>query len=80
MYAAADRAPVRRETRTTTDRPLRCGDPVEVQNRLTGAWSAGFEVAEVVTDAPKHNYLLRRSSDGAVLPAHFDGEAVRPRH
>ncbi len=37
---------------------------VEVRNRFDGRWNEGFEVVE---ERPA-GYLLRRRSDGAVLP------------
>jgi hypothetical protein len=78
MYAASDAAATtRHDTRTAIDQFLRSGDPVEVQNRLTGTWSTGFEVEEVVTDAPENHYVIRRWSDGVILPALFNRETVR---
>ena len=50
------------------------GRRVEVQNRFTGAWCSGFEVAEVVAN---HAYRIRRISDGAELPGIFDEQTVR---
>ena len=79
MFAATDRPQAtHHETGPTDDQWIRSGDLVEVQNRLTGTWSTGFEVAEVVADAPDRHYVIRRCSDGDVLPAIFDGEVVRP--
>ena len=50
------------------------GDEVEVRT-FDGRWSAGFGVVAVAGDA----YVVRRQSDGAVLPALFDARDVRPR-
>jgi hypothetical protein len=52
------------------------GNQVEVHSRFTGRWVAGFEVAETL----QHDrYILRRRSDGAVLPVPFPARDVRPR-
>ena len=51
------------------------GAPVEVRNGFTGSWIGGF----VVESHRPDGYRLRRSSDGAVLPASFDESAVRSR-
>jgi hypothetical protein len=54
------------------------GTRVEVRSRFDSRWSRGFEVAEQVdaaVDAPR--YLVRRRSDGSVLPAEFDAEELR---
>lgn len=52
------------------------GKQVEVRSRFSGRWVAGFEVAETL----QHDqYLLRRKSDGAVLPVPFPGREVRAR-
>jgi hypothetical protein len=52
------------------------GKQVEVRSRFSGRWVAGFEVAEAL----QHDrYLLRRKSDGTVLPVPFPGREVRPR-
>jgi hypothetical protein len=51
------------------------GRHVEVRNRFTGAWSRGFDIADVVAGG----YRIRRLSDGSVLPARFLSEDVRPR-
>jgi hypothetical protein len=52
---------------------LRIGRRVEVRNRFDQRWTGGFEVAE----AKPEGYVLRRLSDGAVLPATFPPEDVR---
>lgn len=47
---------------------------VEVRNLYTGDWCRGFAVAEVAAD----ECLLRRLSDGSVLPVAVPLEKVRP--
>jgi hypothetical protein len=49
------------------------GTKVAVRNRYLGTWSAGFEVAALLVDG----YSIRRTSDGAVLPAVIPFEDVR---
>jgi len=49
------------------------GTPIEVVNRFTENWSAGFEVLEVVPDG----YRIRRRSDGTVIPTTFTVSEVR---
>jgi hypothetical protein len=61
----------RPDERLTADLPR--GIPVEVANRFTGAWTPGFSVEA----ATENGYVVRRVSDGAVLPSTFDREAVR---
>jgi hypothetical protein len=52
------------------------GKQVEVRSRFSGRWVSGFEVAEAL----QHDrYLLRRRSDGAVLPVPFPAREVRPQ-
>lgn len=43
---------------------MRIGQQVEVHTHYTGAWATGFEVADVVTEG----YVVRRRSDGSLLP------------
>jgi hypothetical protein len=59
------------DIRTTV---LAVDEPVEVRSRFDQRWTHGFSVAEVGAGA----YLLRRLSDGSVLPAWFPDEMVRP--
>jgi hypothetical protein len=57
---------------------LPIGVRVEIRNRFDGAWASGFEVVR-----PRSNgYVVRRLSDGAVLPVTFAATAVRmaPTH
>jgi hypothetical protein len=53
------------------------GDHVEVRTRYQGSWSRGFTVA-AVRGADRDRYLVRRNSDGMVLPEAFRGDDVRP--
>ena len=55
------------------DRSIRPGTRVEVRSGYRSSWTRGFEVARVEGDA----YVVRRVSDGTVLPAAFDGGAIR---
>lgn len=50
------------------------GDQVQVLSRFDSRWLRGFAVAVVRPEG----YQLRRLSDGAVLPAWFPAEHVRP--
>jgi hypothetical protein len=49
------------------------GTRVEVRIEFDGRWSKGFEVDESVGGG----YVLRRLSDGSVLPRTFPSEVVR---
>jgi len=49
------------------------GTRVEVRRRFDQNWARGFEVAAVV----EGGYLIRRLSDGAILPEPFSPEEVR---
>jgi len=53
------------------------GTRIEVRSRFDQRWARGFEVAEQVAEAPVPRYLVRRRSDGSVLPSEFDAEEVR---
>lgn len=53
---------------------LEPGTRVEVRSRFDEGWSTGFEVAEVRSAG----YLLKRLSDGSVLPSEFGNEDIRP--
>jgi hypothetical protein len=61
------------EHETEVEDRLRPGTKVEVRKRFDASWARGFEVAEVVTDG----YLVRRLSDGDVLPLAFPPAEVR---
>ena len=54
---------------------LLAGTEVEVLTRYERRWTTGFEIAAVDDDG----FLLRRHSDGAVLPASFSASELRPR-
>jgi len=49
------------------------GTRVEVWSRFEGGWTHGFEVV----DAALGGYLLRRVSDGTVLPTTFTARDLR---
>jgi len=53
------------------------GTRVEVRSRFVGSWSRGFEVS-----GTNHGrYLVKRHSDGSILPDEFDPAEIRPeRH
>ena len=53
---------------------LRAGTQVEVRSTFDGSWVSGFEV---VATADDDGYVLRRLSDGEILPAAFPTDAVR---
>jgi hypothetical protein len=55
---------------------MQTGDRVEVKTRYQGSWSAGFTVA-AVSDLHHREFLVRRDSDGAVLPALFSDDDLR---
>jgi hypothetical protein len=58
-------------------RPLADGTKVEVRQRFDGRFTKGFEVSGRDGDG----YLIRRLSDGAVLPVTFSrAEIRRERH
>lgn len=52
---------------------MKPGTAVEVRSRFDTRWSRGFEIAEVV----EGGYLVKRLSDGAVLPTPFTAEELR---
>jgi hypothetical protein len=52
--------------------------PVEVRSRFERQWCRGFVVAEIIEDAERDNYWLRRLADGSILPAVFTREDVAP--
>jgi hypothetical protein len=74
---------MRQEQRTpqAEARPPRLGTGAEVEVRCSfdGAWSRGFEIAEVIIEhGGATGYRLRRSSDNAVLPAIFPVDDIIP--
>ncbi|MHB8220550.1 MAG: hypothetical protein ACYDHU_09570 [Acidimicrobiales bacterium] len=54
--------------------PIEPGTPVEVRNRFEGTWVRGFCVAGMAEDG---SYLVRRISDGSILPGSFERGAIR---
>jgi hypothetical protein len=50
------------------------GTPVEVRSRFDATWARGF----VVAGMSPQGYAIQRLSDGAVLPAVFRPEDLRP--
>jgi hypothetical protein len=57
-----------------TVRSMTIGIEVEVRNRYTGAWVRGFTLASL----DEQGCLIRRGSDGVVLPAPFPVDHIRP--
>jgi hypothetical protein len=53
---------------------LPAGTPVRVRNTL-GSWAGGFEVVSV----DRAGYLLRRLSDGSLLPTPIGASEVKKR-
>ena len=60
-------------TNIDNHQPLAPGTPVEVQTRYQNRWSTGFEIAAISND----RYLIRRRSDGALLPITFPPDKIR---
>ncbi len=52
------------------------GTRVEVRSKFDRAWARGFEVVEAI-GAPSPGYLIRRRSDGSILPLVFALDDVR---
>ena len=50
---------------------------VEVWSSYEGTWVGGFELAEIPPAPDGSGYLIRRRSDGVILPARFEPEHVR---
>lgn len=55
---------------------MKPGDRVEVRTRYDGSWARGFTVAAV---AAQGRYVVRRDSDGRVLPAEFEPGDLRAK-
>ena len=51
------------------------GVEVEVRRRYDSEWAPGFSVHDICGSS----YVIRRQSDGAVLPGAFSAEDVRVR-
>ena len=65
---------IERETeQDVAEAVLETGMRVEVRRRFDGSWTRGFEIAGTSGDG----YLLRRLSDGSVLPVPFGAEELR---
>ena len=62
---------------TARTSPFQVGQEVEVRQRFTAGWSAGFQVDEVDLSGPAPSVWLRRRSDGSRLPARFPVTEVR---
>jgi hypothetical protein len=58
---------------TMRDHPIEIGSSIAVRTRYLGAWSGGFEVAKHVD----RGCLIRRVSDGSVLPDVFQWSDIR---
>jgi hypothetical protein len=59
-------------------RTLEIGSDVAVRSTYDGAWSRGFQVAEVVDQAGFPCYWIRRRSDNTVLSALVPANDVVP--
>lgn len=64
-------------TAATSPVPLGAGQEIEVRCHPDCSWAGGFTVADVVTDDDGFLYRIRRSGDGAVLPALFPAGHLR---
>ena len=51
------------------------GAEIEVRNRFTSTWAAGFELVAIERDRAR----VRRRSDGSVLPVTVAAIDIRPR-
>ncbi len=56
---------------------LLIGARVEVRSRFDHSWAPGFEVADIAQVPAEPMYVIRRLSDGFVLPQAFGGRDVR---
>jgi len=54
--------------------PLSAGSTVEVRVRFDRSWATGFTVADV----GEPGIILRRVSDGSLIPVPFQPSEVRP--
>jgi hypothetical protein len=63
----------RKTERDVAEPALQTGTRVEVRRRFDGSWTRGFEIAGTTAEG----YLVKRLSDGSVLPVAFDPEEVR---
>jgi hypothetical protein len=53
-------------------------DEVQVFETLSGRWVGGYELADAQTGVDSH--LLRRQSDGVILPERISSDRIRPAH
>lgn len=53
-------------------------DEVEVLETFTGSWVGGFEIAD--REHERDGFLIRRQTDGVVLPDPIPADRVRPAH
>lgn len=54
-------------------------DEVEIRTTFEGRWVDGFEVAGIEFGADDQaTFVVRRQSDGAVLPGVFAADRIRP--
>jgi hypothetical protein len=58
---------------TEADRAIHVGEPVEVHVRYNDSWTSGFEVVEILDGG----FLLKRLSDGSLLPGRTDRSDLR---
>jgi hypothetical protein len=65
--------PEQEDVATPTDAPLTAGTKVEVRTGFDRSWAQGFEVEGSAVGG----YLVRRRSDGDVLPAPIPRADVR---
>lgn len=61
----------------TKEKPVKPRQDVEVRSRFDGRWVGGFQVSETTDVGGEERYRLMRLSDGAVLPALFEGGEIR---
>jgi hypothetical protein len=53
-------------------------DEVELRDRDTGEWGAGFQLQDATSAGDDTQFQVRRSDDGAVLPQWFSAAEIRP--
>ena len=69
--------------RSNTAELILTGEPepcigAEVWCRYQNRWVGGFDIARAVRDGHECRYLIRRNSDGYVLPETFAAADLRP--
>ncbi|MGZ4677385.1 MAG: hypothetical protein ACXVJ7_02325 [Acidimicrobiia bacterium] len=55
---------------------METGTRVEVRSKFDRAWARGFEIVDTVSGTSP-GYLIRRRSDGSILPVVFGPDDVR---